>query len=72
MININSIVIILPLITATENMPTNKFSQTIPYSSFSVEKPKLKNTMDFNTIRSEEFIRDNNEKILQKLRENSE
>lgn len=72
MIHINSLIIILPLLPAPQYIPENKFAEAIPYSSFYIEQPKLKNTMEFNTMTMEELIKENNEQILQQIYKNIE
>jgi len=57
----------MPLISAPYHIPENKFAQAIDYSEFTVEKPKLKSSMDFNTITTEELIKENNIKILDRI-----
>lgn len=61
-----------PLISAPNYIDSNIFLETKNYSSFTIEQPRLKNTIEFNTITSEEFIRENNEKILQEIYKTSE
>lgn len=72
MVHINELIIMLPLISAPSYIPENKFAEAIPYSVYSVEQPKLKNTMDHNTMSMEELIRENNDKILQQIYKNLE
>lgn len=67
MIVFNELIIMLPLISAPQYIETNKFAEAIPYSSFTVEQPKLKSTMEYNTMTTEELVRENNEKILQQI-----
>ena len=72
MIHINNVIIMIPLFSASPEIPQNKFAQTIEYSSYSVEQPKFKNTMEHNTITTEEMVRDTNEKLLQDIIDNLE
>lgn len=67
MLGINSLIIIVPIISASSHIPNNKFAQTIEYSSYSIEQPKFKNTIEYNTITTEEMVRDTNEKLLQDI-----
>lgn len=60
-------IIMLPSFSASNYNIQNKFAQAIPYSSFTVEQPKLKNTMEYNTMTMEELVKENNEKIIQQI-----
>ena len=64
MLGINSLIIIAPLISASSYIPNNKFAETISYNSFSVEQAQLKDTMNYNTISTEELVRETNEQLL--------
>ena len=64
MFNINSLIIIVSLFSAPQHIITNKFAEAISYDSFSIKEPNFKDTMNYNTISSEEFVKKNNEKLL--------
>lgn len=72
MIHINNVIIMIPLFSASPEIPQNKFVQTIDYNSYSVKQPNFKNTMEYNTITTEEMVRDTNEKLLQDIIDNLE
>lgn len=57
----------LPLISAPPYIPENKFAEAIKYSSYSIEKPKLKSPFLFDTITTEDIVRENNNKILEQI-----
>lgn len=67
MIVFNELIIMLPLLSAPHYIPENKFAQAIPYSSYSIEQPKLKSPFLFDTMTTEDLVRENNEKILQQI-----
>lgn len=45
----------------------NKITQSVEYKQFETVEPKLKNTMEFNTMTMEELIKENNKKILDQI-----
>lgn len=70
MIHINTIVIIAPLCFVSPEIPINKFAQTIDYKRYSIKQPNFKNTIEYNTITTEEMVRETNEKLLQDMIDN--
>lgn len=67
MVIAGALVLSLPLIVFPQYQQTNKFAEAIPYSSFVVQQPPLKDTMHYNTMTTEELVRENNIKILDEL-----
>lgn len=45
----------------------NKFADAIDYKQFETVEPRLKNTMEFNTMTMEELIQENNKKIMDQI-----
>lgn len=56
-----------PLAISVE-LPPNKYAQSIPYESlYRIDERPNKNTMEYNTLTTEELVREQNIKILEKI-----
>lgn len=68
MIVLNKFIIIFPLLSPTVTIePTRVNTESMPYSSYTIEQPKFKNSLEYNTMTNEDLIRENNEKIIQQI-----
>lgn len=60
MLNTYKLIIILQMVyMPNKYIVNNKFADSIPYASLYIEKTKLKNTIEHNTLSMKELIEEN-------------
>lgn len=67
MIELSPLILILTPVAFPDYIVRNEYAESIPYESLYVESKPNKSTLNYNTITTEELVREQNEKILEEL-----